>query len=287
MEIKKLGNGVVCWKIDTTDVSYNTELSIAQGLTLLITYEGNTYIAGARDGVRTFGSIVNPKKTKKFFGGNKELDCTIMAIDEDAEYSALWGVGIPNFVDKVTKTIHAVQSNGRYFFKIYSMENFISSMKVDTKNQLTEDDVKLLLRDKIHEVIRSGIGQLLDVKSVLEAQGSLPSVSSAIVEKLNRAMKSNGVQFTNVVINLLNYSADDADAIDEIRKAQLDTTIAKIKNEATRDDFKIRSEYKDLGKEVAATNADDSLTKVRICPRCHSENSETAVFCNKCGEKLI
>ncbi|MEG1609302.1 MAG: hypothetical protein RR348_05485, partial [Clostridia bacterium] len=81
MDIKRVGNGVVCWKIDTSEMSYNTELNIAAGITLLINYEGKTCIGAAIDGVRTFGSIVNPTKTKKYFCGNKEIECEIIAID--------------------------------------------------------------------------------------------------------------------------------------------------------------------------------------------------------------
>lgn len=96
-------------------------------------------------------------------------------------------------------------------------------------------------------------------------------------------------------------------------KAKELTEIAKIKNEITTQERKIKEEYEKIGKlyvEHYADNAEelfiDSISKitlyqktiekkklelnevkkVKVCPGCGATVEETSAFCSKCGQKV-
>lgn len=280
LEIEKPNANIVCWKVDTDGIAYNTELRIAQGLTLLINLEGTEKVA--MSGKKTLGSILNPDKAKKLFGGKSECDCSIIAMNEEAEYSAPWGIGLENVADVKTHILQKVQANGSYYFKIYSMQNFLSAMNVQSKEVLSQDDVKLMLREKTHEIVKSNISKLLAKKNVLDAQADISALSSSIIEILNTNLAGCGVKFSKFIINKLGLAQEEQEIIQRINEAQVITTIAKVKNQAIEDELAIKAKYQ---YSAAALHQDDS--KVVICTKCKTENAAGAIYCSRCGEKLV
>lgn len=280
LRIKKNNEGIVCWKVDTQDITYNTEFDIDKGITLLITYQGKNYVP--MKNAHTLGSVINPGKNKKVF--NQEIECDIIALDETAEYSALWGVGIANVMDKFTGIMQNIQANGSYYFRIRSIEDFVKTMNIDAKQALNQEDIKLMFRNKVHEIIKSNIAQLLNSRSVVDVQGKLSDVSDITKQMLDSRMKEYGITITSFVIAHLGFSQDEEEVIQKIKEAQLDTALAKISNQVVRDDLTIKADYENsVGKLTEQNNADNIRV---ICKKCNSQNKADAVYCNKCGEKL-
>ncbi len=259
---------------------YNTEIVIADGIEAYVVCDGASY--SAMSGTHTLGSIFNPKKEKRLIGGSKEVDCVMYALDKASSFNALWGIGISHYKDKGTGVILRLQANGSYRFEIRSIENFVKLTRGTSKGALSDQIVKELVEDKVHEIIKSKLESELSKSSILEIQGRFTEISADTMKILNEFMRPYGIKVLELIIGMIRIHPDDIGVIDAIQSQQTKTAIAKIGNEVKRDQLQMQAEY-----EVATGTKESGEKKVIVCAKCLAENDGRASFCSNCGEKLI
>lgn len=273
LSIEKKSGNIVFWSVDAKGLTYNSELSVGEDITLLIIYEGKNYIT--MSGKKTVGGIINPDKSTKVFGGMSKLDCKIYAFDESSSFKGMWGLGNIAFKDPKTQVEYNAKANGSYDFRIVSLEDFTAYMKVKTEAVLTEDNIKVKIRDEIHGIIRSYLIASLNAKGMSLTRGDT-KIGEAIKDSFNKSLKNSGIKLVGARMDFLGSSSEDAETEKRINDARIEVAITKIGNEAARESAEIAA----IGGEKTGDNS-----KV-ICSKCREENERAAIYCRKCGERL-
>lgn len=284
MRIVNSDPNTVAWKADSAGLRHNDEITVGQDIEIVLFCEGRSY--AAREGRYTVGGILNPQKEKRL--SNPEVRCDIYAVKSGGRFSNAWGIGLDYKEAELTKMNidkpQRAQSNGQYTFEVSDLENFIKTMNMSSREEFTDEGVKLAMRDKIHESIRSFLSAELKTKSIFALQGELRLISGRIKEALNPRLGIFGIKITDFTFNML--SNPDAGLLERIGEAQVQRKEDQIRNETRKEDAQIKRMGEGGNAKAASQGAPQAAAKGIVCKRCNTVSGGGVNYCPVCGDKL-
>ena len=301
IEIKRRNSEeVACWRVDVQNVTPNTVISAAPGLTLMVTVDGVTKIQ--MGGSSTVHGLLNPGKKNKLFGGDKPYGkVEIFAVDQASEYSAEWALAGPSAIpckDPDYNVDCTAIATGEYYYKIANFVNFFNTIPMNDKGEITRDFVREYLRSETLGILKAYVTSKINQYGLEECQANLSTFVEDLVEKINKHLEFKGMSVYNLSIMKLSYDLNHIAARKKIDSAKLDVAKTKIVNDGRLDDVKVDKAHRELDVDYIKAmkgHFDDEPRKRRrdddddegfvICPRCGEKNAKSN-YCKKCGEKL-
>ena len=292
---KRSSEGVVCWRVKANEVTPNTVIVPDKGITVLVTIDG---ITQPMDREYVVYSLFNPGKGKKMFGGNKPYSsCEIYAIDRSSEFQSEWGLGGPNAIpcrDMEMGVDCTAVCFGSYRYKIENFVNFKNAIPLDKNGAVTRDAIREFLRTETTDVIRAYLSSKIAGKNLPDCAKYFGAFQEDLKEEINRRLDSKGLTVYSFGIERLTYSPEHMAAVNAANKAKETNFVNHIVNKGVSEDIDLDAK-RVSNIIVPLKNAENGDAKDvqskkengRHCPRCYTENPADALYCSKCGEKLI
>ena len=304
---KQVSQEIVCWKVDCKGIAPNTILQPDEGITLLITVEGQQKIFMGKS--KTLFSLLNPGKETKLFGGGKVYkNCEIYAIDQASEFNAEWGLAGPNVIPcsdvipapggKTYRIDCNAVAFGKYYYKIENYYNFIISVNFDDAGRITRDAIREFLRGQTTPIIKTRISNEIISKGLKGCQANLSIVSEDIKDDINKILISKGMSLKSFVVERVDFAPDYKAKKEQQTHLMIDNSNKVLINSGIRDDIDLAADKVNkldiplinATKEPAAPangiGATLAASTVTFCPRCGESNDSSCNYCRRCGEKL-
>ena len=287
---------LACWKVDCKGVAPNTEIVLDTGMVALVRVGNTTKIM--THGTATVFSLLNPGKKTKLIGGKKAYDdCRIIAIDTTTDFTTQWGIAKNDAIigfDEELGIECKIVANGTYSYKIEDFYAFASFLPVDEKVEISEAEVREILRAQTFGITSSYLSSQVSGKTLSECRAELSKYNESLKKALNNAVDSKGMTVTNVSCTL-RYSPDHEAARATYNGVKAGVSINKVANEGRLDDIKVTDAEADIAVKLMnaqananrAANQNHQPAGVSVaCPRCGQLNTNTN-YCEKCGEKFL
>ena len=288
LEIKRKGDEIVSWQVDTANVTPNTILVPDKGIMLLVKADG---VSKTKSGnpITMFG-LFHPGKNTKLIGGNKPYEkCEIVAIDQNKEFSAEWGLGGDDAI-KCNDPLLGVPSElvafGKYYYKIESYYDFVNAFAVEN-GVLTRARVREILRDKTSNLFKGLLATEL-VGGIEQAYANLNNINKHLTKELNKLLNSMGLTVENVMVQRIDFSPEFKLIHTEFNYTIIDNKLKSIRNEGKRDDISVDARFvEDVAVPlINAQNGEVSQPRQERTDRDDRDNKNEFVYCSKCGAKL-
>ena len=245
IEIRKNSRDeIVCWKVDSTGVTPNTELVLEEGIVAIVKIDEESKYTSKNKS--TIYSLFNPGKTTKLFGGNKVYDsCEIVAIDVDTKFDSEWGLAGPNAIQckdaEIGIRAKAV-AFGHFYYNIEDFFTFVRFLKLDGRNEVTRHEIREELRGTCTGIVRTYLAARLAEGTIEQCQAKLSTYCKDIKRELDKELVSRGLSVHKVEIGNLQYAPDHEAKRDIVDDAKFDNVVGGIENEGKRDDISVDME---------------------------------------------
>ncbi len=293
---RRAGEGVACWLVPCEGLAPNTVLRPESGVTLLVTCDGTSRIGKAG---KTVFSLFNPGKNSKLIGGFKPYEKSeIFAIDQSSQFNAEWGLGgemaIPCIDREIGVDCKAV-AFGNYYYKIEDSLSFRHALELDSRGVITRDAIREFLRSETTGIIRSYLMPLIGGKDWRAWPLDHIGLVGDLKKQINKQLDSKGLEVTNFTISKLSYDPKHQEVRERVGAAKVELYIKQIENTGRQDDANTDGTYVDrvvvpilnAQNGVGSGKQETPAPKTVRCPRCHTENPREALYCSRCGEKLV
>ena len=292
---KRSSEDIACWKINEANITPNSEIETAGGVTVFLRVNGEMGVHS--NGTATVYSILNPGKKTKLFGGNKAYEkVELYAIDQSSEFNAEWGLAgdmaIP-CVDKELGVDCTAVAFGNYYYKIENYANFINALPFNKKGEISRSEIREFLRNETAGVIKAYLASQITGKDIKSCQADLADYCEELKEKINRQLYSKGLTVYTFVISKLGYDPSHEAVRKTFDGTKLGVKLNKIENVGRMDDIAVERARADIALDfIKAEKGGNNNAETKeatpayvYCSRC-GEKNEGANYCKKCGEKL-